>query len=77
MVIRDSVSGEMNGQEIREVLDRAGVMPSKQLGQNFLIDANISRWIVSQLELKPGEAVVEVGPGAGSLTEHLLEKRVG
>ena len=64
----------MNGQEIREVLDRAGVMPSKQLGQNFLIDANISRWIVSQLELKPDEAVVEVGPGAGSLTEHLLGK---
>jgi 16S rRNA (adenine1518-N6/adenine1519-N6)-dimethyltransferase len=62
----------MNGQEIREVLDRAGVMPSKQLGQNFLIDANISRWIVSQLELKSDEAVVEVGPGAGSLTEHLL-----
>lgn len=47
-------------------------MPSKQLGQNFLIDANISRWIVAQLELKPDEAVVEVGPGAGSLTEHLL-----
>ncbi len=64
----------MNGQEIREVLDRAGVMPSKQLGQNFLIDANISRWIVSQLELKPDEAVVEVGPGTGSLTEHLLGK---
>ncbi|MFN9663183.1 MAG: ribosomal RNA small subunit methyltransferase A, partial [Akkermansiaceae bacterium] len=64
----------MNGQEIREVLDRAGVMPSKQLGQNFLIDANISRWIVSQLELKSDEAVVEVGPGAGSLTEHLLGK---
>ena len=64
----------MNGQEIREVLDRAGVLPSKQLGQNFLIDANISRWIVSQLELKPDEAVVEVGPGAGSLTEHLLGK---
>ncbi len=74
MVIRDSDFVEMNGQEIREVLDRAGVMPSKQLGQNFLIDANISRWIVSQLELKPDEAVVEVGPGAGSLTEHLLGK---
>lgn len=64
----------MNGNEIREVLDRARVLPSKQLGQNFLIDANISRWIVSQLELKPDETVVEVGPGAGSLTEHLLGK---
>jgi len=62
----------MTGNQIREVLDRARVFPSKQLGQNFLVDANISRWIVSQLELKPDEAVVEVGPGAGSLTEHLL-----
>lgn len=62
----------MTGNEIREVLDRARVLPSKQLGQNFLTDANISRWIVSQLELKPNETVVEVGPGAGSLTEHLL-----
>lgn len=70
----DSGFAQMNGQEIREVLDRAGVMPSKQLGQNFLIDANISRWIVAQLELQPDEAVVEVGPGAGSLTEHLLGK---
>lgn len=64
----------MNGQEIRTVLGRAGVMPSKQLGQNFLIDANLSRWIVAQLELQPDDAVVEVGPGAGSLTEHLIGK---
>ncbi len=64
----------MTGHEIREVLDRARVLPSKQLGQNFLTDANISRWIVSQLELAPDETVVEVGPGTGSLTEHLLGK---
>lgn len=62
----------MTGNEIREVLDRARVLPSKQLGQNFLIDANVSRWIVSQLELTEEDTVVEVGPGAGSLTEHLL-----
>lgn len=65
---------EMTGNEIREILDRARVLPSKQLGQNFLTDANISRWIVSQLELRPDEAVVEIGPGTGSLTGHLLGK---
>ncbi|NJR43125.1 MAG: ribosomal RNA small subunit methyltransferase A, partial [Akkermansiaceae bacterium] len=62
----------MTGREIREVLDQTGVLPSKQLGQNFLIDPNMSRWIVAQLEISPDDAVVEVGPGAGSLTEHLV-----
>lgn len=64
----------MTGQEIRDFLDRARVLPSKQLGQNFLIDSEISRWIVSQLGLTPEDSVVEVGPGAGSLTEHLVDK---
>jgi 16S rRNA (adenine1518-N6/adenine1519-N6)-dimethyltransferase len=64
----------MTGREIRDVLDRAGVLPSKQLGQNFLIDPNMARWIVSQLEVTPEDAVVEVGPGTGSLSEHLVGK---
>jgi len=64
----------MTGQEIREVLDRAGVFPSKQLGQNFLTDPNMARWIVSQLEISAEDTVVEVGPGTGSLTEHVLGK---
>jgi 16S rRNA (adenine1518-N6/adenine1519-N6)-dimethyltransferase len=62
----------MTGREIREALDHAGVLPSKQLGQNFLIDPNMSRWIVAQLEISENDAVVEVGPGTGSLSEHLL-----
>ena len=62
----------MTGNEIREVLDRARVLPSKQLGQNFLTDPNIARWIVAQLEISPEDTVVEVGPGTGSLTEHIL-----
>jgi 16S rRNA (adenine1518-N6/adenine1519-N6)-dimethyltransferase len=62
----------MTGREIKEALDRAGVMPSKQLGQNFLIDPNMARWIVSQLEVAEDEAVVEVGPGTGALSEHLV-----
>lgn len=62
----------MTGNEIRDALDKARVLPSKQMGQNFLTDANIARWIVSQLEIKPEETVVEVGPGTGALTEHLL-----
>ena len=64
----------MTGQEIRLVLDRAGVFPSKQLGQNFLTDQNMARWIVSQLEISPDDTVVEIGPGTGALTEHVLGK---
>lgn len=66
------MKGAMTGREVRETLDRAGVLPSKQLGQNFLVDPNMARWIVSQLELTPEDAVVEVGPGTGSLTEHVV-----
>ncbi len=62
----------MTGREIKEALERAGVVPSKQLGQNFLIDPNMARWIVSQLEVTEDEAVVEVGPGTGALSEHLV-----
>ena len=64
----------MTGREIKETLERAGVLPSKQLGQNFLIDPNMARWIVSQLEATADDAVVEVGPGTGSLSGHLVGK---
>jgi 16S rRNA (adenine1518-N6/adenine1519-N6)-dimethyltransferase len=62
----------MTGREIRDMLDHAGVLPSKQLGQNFLIDPNMARWIVAQLEATAEDTVVEVGPGTGALSEHLV-----
>ncbi len=49
-----------------------GVMPSKKLGQNFLIDQNVAEWIVEQLEIEAGDTVVEVGPGTGALTEYAV-----
>jgi 16S rRNA (adenine1518-N6/adenine1519-N6)-dimethyltransferase len=61
----------VTGREIREALDRSGVLPSRQLGQNFLTDPNMARWIVAQLDAGPDDTVVEVGPGTGSLTTHL------
>lgn len=62
----------VTGNDIRQILEEHGIAPNKQLGQNFLVDPNMARWIVSQLDLQPDDAVVEVGPGAGSLTEHLV-----
>lgn len=61
----------MKQSQIRDILSEHSVTPSKALGQNFLVDENIARWIVAQLEPQPDDCVVEVGPGAGSLTEHI------
>lgn len=44
----------------------------KALGQNFLIDPNLQRKIVSELEATPEDVVLEVGPGHGELSAHLL-----
>ncbi len=48
------------------------VLPSRRFGQNFLIDSNICKKIVRHLEPQPNEAVIEIGPGKGALTEWLL-----
>jgi 16S rRNA (adenine1518-N6/adenine1519-N6)-dimethyltransferase len=50
--------------------------PIKSLGQNYLRDENILHKIVEHLDLKPGDVVIEVGPGQGALTKHLCEKPV-
>ena len=59
--------------DIRELADALGVRPTKTLGQNFLHDANTIRRIVRTATLEPGEQVLEIGPGLGSLTLGLLE----
>jgi 16S rRNA (adenine1518-N6/adenine1519-N6)-dimethyltransferase len=48
--------------------------PKKHLGQHFLADENIARKIVSLLDERLEGPVVEIGPGMGVLTKHLLEK---
>jgi 16S rRNA (adenine1518-N6/adenine1519-N6)-dimethyltransferase len=46
--------------------------PKKSLGQNFLHDAQLARWIADQIAPDGAPLVIEVGPGQGALTEHLL-----
>lgn len=46
----------------------------KMLGQNFLIDSNISKKIVDLAEISEGEKILEIGPGRGALTELLFSK---
>lgn len=57
---------------VRELAGRLGVRPTKTWGQNFVIDANTVRRIVAAAGVQPGQTVVEVGPGLGSLTLGLL-----
>jgi 16S rRNA (adenine1518-N6/adenine1519-N6)-dimethyltransferase len=47
--------------------------PIKSLGQNFLRDENILRKIVEGLNLHDGDIVIEIGPGQGALTKHLVD----
>lgn len=58
---------------MRELLGLTGVRPTKMLGQNFVTDPGTVRRIVRTAGVQPGEVVVEVGPGLGSLTLGLLE----
>ncbi|RAZ65838.1 16S rRNA (adenine(1518)-N(6)/adenine(1519)-N(6))-dimethyltransferase RsmA [Planococcus maitriensis] len=55
----------------QEIMAKHGLTFKKSLGQNFLIDPNILRKIVSQAGLTKESAAIEIGPGIGALTEHL------
>ncbi|HUH13562.1 MAG TPA: 16S rRNA (adenine(1518)-N(6)/adenine(1519)-N(6))-dimethyltransferase RsmA [Longimicrobiales bacterium] len=48
--------------------------PKRSLGQNFLVDPNLQRKIVDAVEPGPSDTVVEIGPGRGALTDHLVER---
>ena len=59
--------------DIRAALDSLGREPSKSLGQNFLHDQNVARAIVAEIDPRPGERLVEIGPGLGALTGFALD----
>lgn len=69
-----NVSGDglLGAADIRELAERLGVRPTKQKGQNFVIDGNTVRRIVRAAEVGGDDVVIEVGPGLGSLTLALL-----
>ena len=56
----------------RELLASLGHQPKRFLGQNFLVDGNIVRKSLDLAEVGPGDTVVEIGPGLGTLTAALL-----
>jgi len=60
--------------EVRALLAQLDFHPSKVLGQNFLIDANVRQIIIQAARLAPADTVLEVGPGLGVLTEGLAQE---
>jgi len=57
---------------LRDVIAEYGLRAEKSLGQNFLLDGNITDKIARSATLQNGETVVEIGPGPGGLTRSLL-----
>jgi 16S rRNA (adenine1518-N6/adenine1519-N6)-dimethyltransferase len=62
--------------ELRKRLEEMGASPKKSLGQNFLISDNVVQKIITAARDSHATALVEIGPGPGSLTEHLCTLKV-
>ena len=58
---------------LRALAERHGIRPKRSLGQHFLIDPNLARAIAADAGVGPGDRVVEIGAGLGSLTRALAE----
>jgi 16S rRNA (adenine1518-N6/adenine1519-N6)-dimethyltransferase len=62
----------MTIEQLQELLAHYNLSPSKKLGQNFLLDDFLLQDIVDGAGVKPGQAILEVGPGIANLTQHLI-----
>ncbi len=63
----------LSPRQVRDLLAEYGLSPSRALGQNFVADPNTVRRIARLAGVGPGDRVVEIGPGLGSLTLALAE----
>jgi 16S rRNA (adenine1518-N6/adenine1519-N6)-dimethyltransferase len=67
------VGSTISRTDARRMLASNGLRPSRALGQNFVVDPNTVRRIARMADLHPGDRVIEVGAGLGSLTLALAE----
>jgi 16S rRNA (adenine1518-N6/adenine1519-N6)-dimethyltransferase len=63
----------MKRDELKRLLEAAGIQPRRPLGQNFLTDPNLLRAIARDAEIEPTDVVLEVGAGTAGLTVLLCE----
>ena len=59
---------------VREILARHGLAPSRERGQNFLVDGRVAEELVDLAGVAPGDSVIEVGTGLGILTRALAQR---
>jgi 16S rRNA (adenine1518-N6/adenine1519-N6)-dimethyltransferase len=73
MAHKDRSSPPLSPSETRSTLDALSHAPNKKLGQNFLVDGNIVRKSIEMADLRPGQPVVEIGAGLGTLSGAILQ----
>lgn len=66
---------EINRYNVNEIVQKSGLKPDKDYGQNYLVEPAICQKIVDALEIKEDDHVLEIGPGIGSLTHFVNEKQ--
>ena len=64
---------EYSPKKMKELLEKHGFSLKKKFGQNFIVDENIINSIISKSEIDKDTLVIEIGPGAGSLTYKLAK----
>ncbi|MDR0418050.1 MAG: 16S rRNA (adenine(1518)-N(6)/adenine(1519)-N(6))-dimethyltransferase RsmA [Puniceicoccales bacterium] len=74
-MLEESILEPLSLKRTRLLLESLGIRPSKQLGQNFLIDKNIVWKSIQLAQLRPGDRVIEIGSGLGTLTRALLAQQ--
>lgn len=62
---------EINRSNLFEIIEKSGLKPDKDYGQNYLLDVSICEKIVNQLDINKDDRVLEIGPGLGSLTHFI------
>jgi len=60
--------------ELLELLRAHQLRLKKRLGQNYLVDPRLTRWMIEACELAATDTVIEIGPGLGALTQLLAER---
>jgi len=63
----------MAGEDPRSLLRRFGLRPKNGLGQNFMVEPTAVEKVIAAADLAGDDEVLEIGPGLGTLTAHLLE----
>ncbi len=63
----------MQSAEIKNLLRKYDIHPSKRLGQNFLVDKNVLEKIIEAANISLDDIILEIGPGLGILTLELAK----